>query len=140
MGSIQRVDRPKPWLARYRGPDGRQHSRTFNKKIDAERWLRAEESRGDRGEWVDPTAGQVTFAEWSETWLDGLDLKPAPAYWGNTAYGIQTGCDSVPACRYGFIYQVKYLHAALEAYNSDARMLCDDDGDGDNMGVKCVPS
>lgn len=64
----------------------------------------------------------------------------APAYWGNTAYGIQTGCDSVPACRYGFIYQVRYLHAALEAYNSDARMLCDDDGDGDNMGVKCVPS
>lgn len=77
MGSIRRVDRPKPWLARYRGPDGRQHSRTFMRKIDAERWLRAEESRGDRGEWVDPTAGQVTFAEWSETWLDGLDLKPA---------------------------------------------------------------
>ena len=77
MGSIQRIDRPKPWLARYRGPDGRQHSRAFKRKIDAERWLRAEESRGDRGEWVDPTAGQVTLAEWSETWLDGLDLKPA---------------------------------------------------------------
>lgn len=77
MGSIQRIDRPKPWLARYRGPDGRQHSRTFKRKIDAERWLRTEESRGDRGEWVDPTAGQVAFSEWSERWLDGLDLKPA---------------------------------------------------------------
>lgn len=77
MGSIQRVDRPKPWLARYRAPDGRQHSRTFRRKVDAERWLRTEESRGDRGEWVDPAAGQVTFAEWSETWLEGLDLKPA---------------------------------------------------------------
>ena len=77
MGSIRRVDRPKPWLARYRGPDGRQHSRTFRRKVDAERWLRTEESRGDRGEWVDPTAGQVTFSEWSEAWLDGLDLKPA---------------------------------------------------------------
>lgn len=77
MGSIQRIDRPKPWLARYRGPDGRQHSRAFKRKIDAERWLRTEESRGDRGEWVDPAAGQVTLSEWSETWLDGLDLKPA---------------------------------------------------------------
>ena len=77
MGSIRRVDRPKPWLARYRGPDGRQHSKTFRRKVDAERWLRMEESRGDRGDWVDPTAGQVTFTEWSETWLEGLDLKPA---------------------------------------------------------------
>ena len=57
MGSIRRIDRPNPWLARYRGPDGRQHSKTFRRKVDAERWLRTEELRGDRGEWVDPTAG-----------------------------------------------------------------------------------
>lgn len=36
-----------------------------------------EESRGDRGEWVEPTAGQVTFQDWSKIWLEGLDLKPA---------------------------------------------------------------
>jgi hypothetical protein len=57
MGSIRRIDRPNPWLARYRGPDGRQHFKTFRRKVDAERWLRTEELRGDRGEWVDPTAG-----------------------------------------------------------------------------------
>jgi integrase len=77
MGSIQRVDRPKPWLARYRGPDGRQHSKTFRRKVDAERWLRIEESGADRGEWVDPSAGQIKFSQWAETWLEGLDLKPA---------------------------------------------------------------
>jgi integrase len=77
MGSIRRVDRPKPWLARYRGPDGRQHSKTFRRKVDAERWLRIEESGADRGEWVDPSAGQIKFSQWAETWLSSLDLKPA---------------------------------------------------------------
>ncbi len=30
----------------------------------------------DKGEWLDPRAGRVTVAEWSETWLRGLTLKP----------------------------------------------------------------
>jgi hypothetical protein len=51
MGSIQRVARPQPWLARYRAPDGRQHSKTFHRKVDAEKWLRAEEGAADRGAW-----------------------------------------------------------------------------------------
>jgi integrase len=72
MGSIQRIDRPKPWRARYRGPDGRQHSKSFKRKVDAERWLRAEEGRADRGEWVDPSAGAVRYGDWSERWLSGL--------------------------------------------------------------------
>ncbi|HZD23278.1 MAG TPA: N-terminal phage integrase SAM-like domain-containing protein, partial [Acidimicrobiia bacterium] len=77
MGSIQRIDRPKPWLARYRGPDGRQHSKTFRRKVDAEKWLRGEESAADRAEWVDPRGGSVLFTEWAETWLAGLhELKP----------------------------------------------------------------
>jgi len=76
-GSIQRLDRPKPWRARYRGPDGKERSRVFARKVDAERWLRTEVGKLDRGEWVDPGAGSVTVAEWSETWLRGLgDVKP----------------------------------------------------------------
>lgn len=72
MGSIQRIDRPKPWLARYRAPDGKQHSKSFRRKVDAERWLRAEEGRADRGEWVDPSAGAIRYGEWSRRWLAGL--------------------------------------------------------------------
>ncbi|MFQ5948354.1 MAG: tyrosine-type recombinase/integrase [Acidimicrobiia bacterium] len=76
-GSIQyRPGRPSPWRARYRGADGRQHSKSFARKVDAERWLRAEVGKLDRGEWLDPSAGLVTFAEWAEGWLPGLDLKP----------------------------------------------------------------
>jgi len=58
--------------ARYRGPDGREHSKAFTRKVDADRWLRSELSRTDQGVWVDPSAGAVTFADWSELWLAGL--------------------------------------------------------------------
>ncbi len=71
-GSIQhRPDRPKPWRARYRGPDGRQHSKAFARKVDADKWLRGELAKADRGEWVDPGAGSVSVEEWSRRWLAG---------------------------------------------------------------------
>jgi integrase len=71
------MERPSPWRARYLGADGRQRSRSFERKVDAERWLREELAKIDRGLWVDPSAGDVSFAKWSEGWLEGLDLKPS---------------------------------------------------------------
>jgi integrase len=71
------MDRPSPWRARYSGADGRQRSRSFERKVDAERWLREELAKIDRGLWVDPSAGDVTLAEWSAGWLEALDLKPS---------------------------------------------------------------
>lgn len=78
MGYIQRRDdRPKRWLARYRGPDGRHHSKSFKRKVDAEKWLKLEESKVIRSDWVDPAAGRVTYRAWAETWLTGLhSIKP----------------------------------------------------------------
>ncbi|MCH8993084.1 MAG: site-specific integrase [Acidobacteria bacterium] len=76
-GSVQKLpDRPKPWRARYRGPDGVEHSKTYRRHVDAERWLRDELGKTDRGAWIDPSAGEVDFAEGSEGWLRGLILKP----------------------------------------------------------------
>jgi integrase len=72
MGYIQRRDRPKPWIARYRGPEGRLHSKSFRRKVDAEKWLTIEEGKTLRGDWVDPTAGTVRYGEWAESWLAGL--------------------------------------------------------------------
>jgi integrase len=77
MGWIRkRPDRPSPWRAGYRGPDGREHSRAFDRKVDAERWLRDELQKQDRGLWVDPSAGAVRFDEYAEDWFRGLVLKP----------------------------------------------------------------
>ncbi len=53
-GTIQhRPDRRAPRRGRYRGLDGRQQSKSFNRMIGAERWLRAEPAWLDQGQWVD---------------------------------------------------------------------------------------
>jgi integrase len=64
------------WRARYRGPDGRIRSRSFDRKVDADRWLVARLGSIDRGDWIAPEAGDVPFVEAATTWLAGLDIKP----------------------------------------------------------------
>ena len=65
-GSIDyRPDRAAPWRARYRTPNGRHFSKAFDRKVDAERWLRGELAKLDRGQWVDPEHGRIVWAEYS---------------------------------------------------------------------------
>lgn len=56
------------WQARYRDPSGRQISRSFERKLDAERWLTSVEAAKLTGGYVDPKAGRVTFREYAEDW------------------------------------------------------------------------
>ena len=63
------------WRARYRGPDNRIRSKSFNRKIDASKWLDGQLVRINRGEWTDPAAGDVKLADWSQEWLRTLSLK-----------------------------------------------------------------
>jgi len=64
------------WRARYRGPDGRIRSRSFERKVDADRWLIARLGSIDRGEWIAPEAGGIPLSEAAADWLAGLDIKP----------------------------------------------------------------
>jgi len=64
------------WQARYRGPDSRERTRTFDRKVDGERWLAAIETEKARGQWVDPAAGRVTFDRWFAEWLAGVTVRP----------------------------------------------------------------
>lgn len=65
------------WRARYRGPDGRERSRTFDRKIDAEQFLAQTESDKARGAWLDPALAEVPFGDWAERWLaTTAHLKP----------------------------------------------------------------
>jgi len=69
---------PSRWRARYRGPDGRERSKTFERRSDAERWVASIEVSKARGEWVDPALGRCTFAVWVEEWLATIvDVRPA---------------------------------------------------------------
>ncbi len=59
---------PGRWRARYRAPNGNERSRTFSRRVDAERWLAEMEVAKGRGEWIDPRLGRTTFGEWTEEW------------------------------------------------------------------------
>lgn len=67
MSSVQR--RPNgQWRARLR-VDGREVSRHFARKVDAERWLNVEGARVQSGDWIDPRSGAVTVAEYAPMWV-----------------------------------------------------------------------
>ncbi len=83
------------WVARVQGPDGRERSRTFANRADAERFIASTEVSRARGEWVDPALGRVTLKDWIAQWLATVrpTLKP------KTARGYESLIDSriVPA-------------------------------------------
>lgn len=56
----------RKYRARYRGPDGRERSRTFATKRDAEAWLTEQEGAKLAGRWADPALGRLTFGELAE--------------------------------------------------------------------------
>ncbi len=64
------------WRARYRGPDGRERSKSFMKKSDAELWL--DTMRGDLayGTWVDPAGGRTPFEVYALAWQASRVHRP----------------------------------------------------------------
>ena len=57
------------WRVRYAGPDGRERSRSFDRKVDAERFRAQAEADVQRGTWIDPAAGKVTLRRYADGWL-----------------------------------------------------------------------
>jgi len=69
--------RGNAWRARYRGPDRRERSKSFQRKSDAERWLAHQRHLVAQGDWTDPALGRITFGDYATAWLDSrADLKP----------------------------------------------------------------
>ena len=84
MATIKKRPDTGRWQARYRGPDARERAKDFDRKTDAERWLREQAAKIDRGEWTDPLRGRVTVGDYSEGWLrDKVKLKHST----RTSYG-----------------------------------------------------
>lgn len=67
MGSI--TVRPNGrFQATYRAPDRKERSKVFDKKADATRWLHTEQADMARNQWIDPSAGRITFRDYMGTW------------------------------------------------------------------------
>jgi integrase len=56
------------WQASYRKLDGKEVSKTFDRRTDAAKWRRDGLASRDRGEYLDPKAGRITVAEYGERW------------------------------------------------------------------------
>src|SRR4051794_6823213 len=65
------------WVGFYRDAAGKQHTRQFDRKRDADRWEQEQKAAIRNDTWVDPGRSKMTVGEWSETWMAGrVHLKP----------------------------------------------------------------
>jgi hypothetical protein len=78
VGHIQRRVRNGrvTYRVRYRDPDGRERSRVFAKKGDAEQFLTDTEARLLAGTWIDPRRSRRRFGSWAEEWWQGWAARP----------------------------------------------------------------
>lgn len=67
------------WRARYRDESGREHSRHFAKRVDAQRWLDEITAAVVTGTYVDPRAGRETVQQYAERWRETQDHRPGTA-------------------------------------------------------------
>ena len=62
---------------RLRDPAGKEYSRTFRTRKEAERFSAAERTDRSRGLWVDPRMSETKFEDWAGLWL-GADPNKRP--------------------------------------------------------------
>lgn len=67
--------RGRVYDVRYRGPGGRQFSRTFLTKRDALEFEAQQRSAKSRGTWLDPRGSKITIRELGQEWLDSNPAK-----------------------------------------------------------------
>jgi integrase len=69
------------WVARYIDPDRRERSRSFSRKVDAQRFAEDQGSKQRSNEWIDPDKGNIMLKDF---WRDqrgrpGVRGLPAPS-------------------------------------------------------------
>jgi hypothetical protein len=56
------------WRARYVDNAGQEHTRHFDRKVDAQKWLKDTMASVVRGDHVSPKVTRLTVGEWSDKW------------------------------------------------------------------------
>jgi integrase len=76
MAHVERRERTTPagraiktYRVRWRGPDGRERSKTFTRKVEADRFCAVIAADLVKGQYVDPDAGKVPFKAYAGGWL-----------------------------------------------------------------------
>jgi len=63
------------WRARYVDSAGREHTRAFDRKVDAQKWIDHQLSALLRGDHVAPKDAKLTVGEWCDKWLAGYGTR-----------------------------------------------------------------
>jgi integrase len=84
MASVERRERQgkngevlRTYRVRWWGPNGKQRSKTFKRKVDADRFAATVSADIVRGSYIDPDAGKVTFEDYAERWLKAQSFEEA---------------------------------------------------------------
>lgn len=78
---------PGRWLGRYRGPDGKERTKTFPTKGEASAWAQQQELRMRSQEWTDPARARITLNDFAEQWFAALSVKPKTLTGYRSLYG-----------------------------------------------------
>lgn len=57
------------WQVRYRNPEGKSRNRSFERQVDADRFMASISMELHRGTYIDPKSGSIKFEELSTKWL-----------------------------------------------------------------------
>lgn len=67
----------KRYRPHFRDPSGREVTKAFDRKVDAQRWLDEQTVALVHGSYVHPERSRLTVDQWAETWLAG---RPSPPH------------------------------------------------------------
>jgi integrase len=76
------------YVARFIDPAGRERSKSFTRRKDAERYLTEIEAAKLKGTWVDPRHGRTRFRDWHAEWWPTLFLRPTTRVRDETWYRV----------------------------------------------------
>jgi integrase len=65
------------WRARYVDEHGREHAKSFGRKVDAQQWVDEFTAAVVTGQFVNPKAGQITFRDYAERWRGMQVQRPS---------------------------------------------------------------
>jgi integrase len=86
MASVEKREARTPdgkvrtfYLVRWRDPSGKQRTKSYARKTDSDKRRKNIEADLLRDEYIDPSAGKVTFEEYATTWLGAQTFDPSTA-------------------------------------------------------------
>lgn len=121
---------------RHRGPDGKERSRTFRTKKEAERYVRNQQTAVDAGTWIDPTAGKTTLGQWASEWQRTVvHLRPKT----RKIYADNLRSPHPAGARRSRARQADPVDAASVAFRSRIEARCSREGPLARVGVAGVP-